>query len=235
MNSRSDQGIPTDSVVEVELTLRDASYPVVNVSDQLECSVTLLAAVPATGETDSLIEYLSIEDDHVDRIIEAIESCERAINVEILTTRSNETLVRVETANCIIQSIYEANAILATSQIEDGNARGRMYIPPNQNKTAVLESLKESHPNVETSAVRNRPIAPEFLTQQTFRSLLRERLTDRQWDTLHYAYAGGYFERPRRIAQDDIADTMDLSQETISQHLRAAQRRVFSVVFEKTF
>ena len=65
-----------------------------------------------------------------------------------------------------------------------------------------------------------------------FRSL-EDELTERQWEALRLAYEGGYFERPREATQSGVATEMGISQETVSQHLRAAQRRLLQVVFDE--
>jgi len=51
-------------------------------------------------------------------------------------------------------------------------------------------------------------------------------LTDKR-TTLRHAYHEGYFERPRGANATEIADRVGISRQTFTQHLRAAQRKVF--------
>ncbi|MEA1931530.1 MAG: helix-turn-helix domain-containing protein [Euryarchaeota archaeon] len=53
-------------------------------------------------------------------------------------------------------------------------------------------------------------------------------LTDRQRQVLELAIEAGYFERPRHNNTGELADTLDISRATFTQHLRAAQRKVFA-------
>ena len=53
-------------------------------------------------------------------------------------------------------------------------------------------------------------------------------LTDRQRQVLELAVEAGYFERPRHNNTGELADTLDISRATFTQHLRAAQRKVFA-------
>lgn len=46
------------------------------------------------------------------------------------------------------------------------------------------------------------------------------------------AYLGGYFERPRETTGADLATQLDISAATVSQHLRAAQRKVLDELLE---
>ncbi|EMA70770.1 response regulator receiver protein [Halorubrum aidingense JCM 13560] len=52
-------------------------------------------------------------------------------------------------------------------------------------------------------------------------------LTDRQRPVLELAVEAGYFERPRHTNTGELADALDISRATFTQHLRAARRTVF--------
>ncbi|WP_343162650.1 helix-turn-helix domain-containing protein [Natronolimnobius sp. AArcel1] len=52
-------------------------------------------------------------------------------------------------------------------------------------------------------------------------------LTDRQRQVLELAVEAGYFERPRHNNTGELADALDISRATFTQHLRAAQRKLF--------
>ncbi|MDJ1421039.1 MAG: helix-turn-helix domain-containing protein [Candidatus Methanoperedens sp.] len=56
-------------------------------------------------------------------------------------------------------------------------------------------------------------------------------LTPRQEEILQFAYSNGYFEYPRRIRLRDLSLIFDVSSSTMSEILRAGQRRVFSEYF----
>ncbi|WP_417750439.1 helix-turn-helix domain-containing protein [Salinibaculum salinum] len=63
--------------------------------------------------------------------------------------------------------------------------------------------------------------------------IFREELTDRQRLTLRACLHGGYFESPRRSTATEVADALSLTQTTVSQHLRNAQRKLFEGMFEQ--
>lgn len=56
-------------------------------------------------------------------------------------------------------------------------------------------------------------------------------LTPRQEEILQFAYSNGYFEYPRRIRLRDLSLIFDVSSSTMSEILRAGQRRIFSEYF----
>jgi predicted DNA binding protein len=56
-------------------------------------------------------------------------------------------------------------------------------------------------------------------------------LTLRQEEILQFAYSNGYYEYPRRISLRDLSRIFDISSSTMSEILRAGQRRIFSEYF----
>ncbi len=56
-------------------------------------------------------------------------------------------------------------------------------------------------------------------------------LTQRQDEILQFAYSNGYYEYPRRIRLRDLSLIFEVSPSTMSEILRAGQRRIFSEYF----
>ncbi len=56
-------------------------------------------------------------------------------------------------------------------------------------------------------------------------------LTLRQEEILQFAFSNGYYEYPRRIRLRDLSRIFDVSPSTMSEILRAGQRRIFSEYF----
>ncbi|HEY9205585.1 MAG TPA: helix-turn-helix domain-containing protein [Candidatus Methanoperedens sp.] len=56
-------------------------------------------------------------------------------------------------------------------------------------------------------------------------------LTLRQGEILQFAYSSGYYEYPRKIRLRDLSRIFDVSPSTMSEILRAGQRRIFSEYF----
>lgn len=61
---------------------------------------------------------------------------------------------------------------------------------------------------------------------------LLESLTDKQRRALEVAYFSGYFERPRNHDTTDVATKRDISRQTLTQHLRAGERKLFVALFD---
>jgi predicted DNA binding protein len=53
-------------------------------------------------------------------------------------------------------------------------------------------------------------------------------LTDRQYEALELALSRGYYERPRRITAEELAEELDISQPSMSDLLRRGERQLLS-------
>lgn len=53
-------------------------------------------------------------------------------------------------------------------------------------------------------------------------------LTDRQEQVIQEALTHGYFDYPRRIDSEELAEKLGISVSTLSEVMRAAQRRIFT-------
>lgn len=60
----------------------------------------------------------------------------------------------------------------------------------------------------------------------------RSQLTDRQLEVLQTAHDMGYFEYSKRSNAGDVAENLDISTSTFSEHLAAAQRKLFAALIE---
>lgn len=57
-------------------------------------------------------------------------------------------------------------------------------------------------------------------------------LTDRQHEVLTAAYELGYYERPRRASQEEVAAELGLAPSTVGEHLRKGERRLVADLAE---
>ena len=70
-------------------------------------------------------------------------------------------------------------------------------------------------------------------SKRRFRTMVESSLTDRQNEVLEAAFHGGFFEWPRERTGQDIADSLGVSQPTVNRHLRAAERKLLTLLFEE--
>jgi DNA-binding CsgD family transcriptional regulator len=72
------------------------------------------------------------------------------------------------------------------------------------------------------------------LHEAEFSGSLLEQLTERQRTVLSAAYRQGYYEVPRRVTSQQVAETLHLSAATVVEHLRKAERRLLVGILGNT-
>jgi len=60
----------------------------------------------------------------------------------------------------------------------------------------------------------------------------RSTLTDRQREVLEVAHRMGYFDHPKGANAGEVADALDISRSTLSEHLAAGQSKLFDAILE---
>lgn len=94
---------------------------------------------------------------------------------------------------------------------------------------AIMDEFRERYPGVDVRSLLQPPLSgtPE---ERVF--VNRGKLTDRQYEVLETAYEMGYFERPKRANATEVAEALGITQSTFTEHLGAAQRKLFEDVLE---
>jgi predicted DNA binding protein len=59
---------------------------------------------------------------------------------------------------------------------------------------------------------------------------LMNKLTDRQVDAISVAYNSGYYQTPRRVNVQSIADRIKVPRTTLQEHLNKAENKLISSV-----
>lgn len=104
-------------------------------------------------------------------------------------------------------------------------------LPQSSDIQSFLRMLLETHDGVTLATRRelDRPIRSD----EEFRELYEERLTDREAEVLQTAYHAGFFESPRESSGSEVAEMLGVSQPTVNRHLRRAESKLLELVFDE--
>ncbi|WP_332898893.1 PAS domain S-box protein [Haladaptatus sp. CMSO5] len=103
-------------------------------------------------------------------------------------------------------------------------------LPASVDLRQVSDALCERYPGLELvsrNTIDRKVAMPEELAES-----LIGQLTERQRTALKSAYYAGFFDWPRESAGTDVAASIDVSPATFHEHLRRAQRKIFTTLFE---
>ncbi|EMA56110.1 putative DNA binding protein [Halococcus thailandensis JCM 13552] len=88
----------------------------------------------------------------------------------------------------------------------------------------IVAELRERFPNMDIERFIRSPAG-----EHSRDSVLvdRSKLTARQLEVLETAHEMGYFDRPRQANANDVAAELDINPSTFSEHLSAAETKIF--------
>ncbi|MCU4975742.1 helix-turn-helix domain-containing protein [Halobacteria archaeon AArc-m2/3/4] len=219
------QSLLSNEMVRVDLTIRDDRVP-------------LLAAVTALPDCNRIeVQSVTIRDNgrriyHVttENYVEWSALTDTVVDFVAATTHSPSTAT-LETSTLIPEEVAVDNgAVFDRSVIENNTVVLSIRIPDGKKLSPIVDALRSHFGQVSVSRKWRDPNAtPTYAPNDPI-----ETLTGRQREVLQHAYYGGYFDFPRNISATEIAEQFGVSQPTVSQHLRAAEQKVFSRLFERT-
>jgi predicted DNA binding protein len=131
----------------------------------------------------------------------------------------------------IVSELAERGAETTAIVAETGQVRITLELPASADPRSVIEQLSERYPSTDLLARHERERTEQ--TKQELVAEIEDRLTSRQQLALQKAYLGGFFDWPRSISGEDLAESMDISPSTYHQHLRAAEKKVLASLFEE--
>ncbi|MEF8854322.1 MAG: bacterio-opsin activator domain-containing protein, partial [Haloarculaceae archaeon] len=221
--------LATDSVVELEVTLRAPGLFFADLSRTLECVLEYEGTLYGTGDTVTMLFVASGVDPEA--LLDAARGHEEITDARLVSAGEESAVLEVNVAAApLVDAAAERGAETTALRVEDGLIRATFELPAGAQARAVVEALEERYESVALAARRERERREQ--TRGELLEAIEEALTDRQRLTLQKAHVGGFFDWPREVSGEDLAASMDISPSTYHQHLRAAERKVLDALFE---
>lgn len=225
---RYDALVAEDSV-ELEFRIRDDSNPMVELLRDHQGRFHL----ESIGERHGGSQHVFIAFEGVP--LEAIRSFagqSAEETVRVISQHDEETIVRLALPpDSVTVTLLDRGAVPTELRGTPEEAHLTVRISREASVRELLELLEARYADVELIARRDSP--EPVRTVEQFEEAYLDRLTDRQREVLRTAYHAGFFEQPRASSARDVADILDVSQPTVSRHIRAGERALFSLLFDE--
>ena len=227
------QGDPrSDGVVELQFRTDDPRYPLVSITRSTGCRAELQQILPRGDGVYAMYyqvsgvrpdDALAVAADHDDLDARLVSGFDDGGLFEVLVPEGDEYFVF---------ALSEAGAIPRHMWADEGVAHVVAEVLPGKRTCEVIERFRDEHPTVELAARRQQDYSVPLFTCREFQSAIDDVLTKRQREVLLAAFVAGYFEWPRDESAAEMAAKLDLAPPTFSQHMRTAQRKVFTLLFQ---
>lgn len=201
-------------MIEALLSLRVPGLWVTPVSEKYDVEITCRVGGRKRGEGWGLVT-LKGKDSVIDEALALMGDHPSVGGVNVVSRGARSATIVVDVVHCpACEVLISSRSFLVFPvDIHDGWMKW-LLITDNETLGEVIEGLEEL--NIENSVDRVTSLGEKGV------------LTDRQEEVIKRAFSSGYFDFPRRIDSIELAKELGISISTLSEILRAAERRVFS-------
>jgi RNA polymerase sigma factor (sigma-70 family) len=217
------------SVVELQFSFDDPSYPFVSASSAASCRVELEEMVPRGG--GEYAEFYSLHG-ATPAAVEPLAREHPSISATVLERYDDGGLVEFLVGeNCPAVGLAELGALPRSVVGDHGEGEIVAELPSPYDPGEVVSTFQSEYGG-ELVAKREREAVTPLFSQRELDRALERRLTERQREVLRAAFEAGYYDWPRETSGAELADRLGISQPTLSEHLTTAERKLLSLVFE---
>jgi PAS domain S-box-containing protein len=215
-------------IIELEFSVGDADLLFNRLSAGAGCRIES-AGIDYRSDGDVRLYLTATSADTADLCSLAAED-DDVREATLIADYEEECLLELIVRESLFATLTEYGAVPQAAVAENGTTEVTVELPYEAEARELFELVEDRYPGTDLFGYHERERAVE--TRQDFKSSLGDRLTDRQETALRTAYLGGFFDWPREVDGNDLAEAMDISRPTYHQHLRAAQAKVFEELFE---
>jgi predicted DNA binding protein/putative methionine-R-sulfoxide reductase with GAF domain len=220
--------LDADEVIELEFAVDSRDLLFGELSRRGDCTVEV-ADTDYRSDGDLRL-YLTADAADGEHLAAVARGADTVTESRLITDHEDGCLLEVTVEESLVGLLSEHGAVVRETVAENGTTRVTVELPYEAEARELFELVDRRYAGTDLVGYHEheRPVQ----TRQEFRAALADRFTDRQETALRTAYLGGFFDWPRGIDGNDLADSMDISRPTYHQHLRAAQRKVLEELFE---
>jgi len=214
----------SSATATVTFSLNSREHPLVALAATLPEEVTLRTRSVLPRNDDTVLYVTTLDGTTTAELTAGVEAVGGISSIEFYRTDDENRvqcglIVGAPTPETLL---VDAGASLTHTVVEGGTAKITAVVGPQTTVRECVDLLSEACGERDVTTFWRASDRSEAETVGT------AELTDRQRQVLELAIEGGYFERPRHNNTSELADALDISRATFTQHLRAAQRKLFA-------
>ncbi len=207
----------------VEIALDDETAPLVALSSALPRSATVTTTTVVPRNDAEALYLATVAGASVSDLRAAVDDVPAVLSVDVYGTNDP-----IRCGVVVSTPVPEAVAVENGARLERTEAeRGRVRLSLVTSRGGSIGDLSEAVGKVFDGASVT-TVRSDHANEAAERTDPTASLTDRQRQVLEVALEAGYFERPRTTNTEELAASLDISRATVTQHLRAAERKVFT-------
>ncbi|ELZ42235.1 Bacterio-opsin activator HTH domain-containing protein [Halorubrum saccharovorum DSM 1137] len=221
-----------ERVTYVEFSLSSPTHPFVAVSALEGGETQLREFVPRGG--GSYAEFFSISDVEPETVLSLARDHPSADGTLVERFEDGGLFEFVVDDHCPAVFLGEAGALPRTVEASGGSGTIGAEVPPSEDAGTIVDRFLDAYSDAELTRKRGQSYRTPIFGQRCLRAALDDDLTDRQRDIIETAHEAGYYDWPREVTAEELAERFDISPPTFHQHLRTAEQKLIAMTLRRT-
>lgn len=222
------QALISEDVVELQFRVENAVEAPASRANT-DYSIDFERVIPVSD--DVYLMYGTVTGDAVDVLESLVEQLSHFESVKMLDDAGGTRRFELRlTEPPVISTIASHGGRVKSASIENGDYRLVVQAPPSIDVRRLVDAVQALYPNASLQAQRQKTRTEQSETNVGSNYL--EGLTKKQRAAIESAYVAGFFEWPREVTGEEMAESMDVSPPTYHQHIRTAERKLLEEVFD---
>ncbi|RQH01321.1 bacterio-opsin activator domain-containing protein [Natrarchaeobius oligotrophus] len=218
--------LTSEAVVELEVAIEDPSLIVTTLARELEATVSYRGQTYDGDGTPLLYLYVG----RTDGVADAAARVDGVTAVTVLSEREDGTLLELTLTDGLVTRLADHGAVIRRLDTDENVVDLTLEMPNSQSARSAFNLLDDRLNRVELISYQE--IERPSRTPRDLAARLESTLTDRQLLALRKAYVSDYFEWPRAVSGEELAESMGITRSTFHQHLRSAQAKLLDELFD---
>lgn len=217
----------------VRFSVESEACPLLRIARNSQCTILFEGLREQEGGEATV--FVRVHNCSAQQFIEAAEQATAISSVTQVGGSDDGLLFQITITEMFIASVFARYGIRLESimgDVEDG-VRVRLVTPPTIPVHRVVDIVSTEYPDSNLLGTDDRTDYPRRQTEVGDQAL--QNLTDRQREALEIAYYGGYFESPKGLSGQELAEQMDISSSSFNVHLRTAERKLLDVILGSSY
>lgn len=222
------EALMTENCIELEFQVRDAVRPLIESLDSDASTVRFERTVRAAK--GSYLVYATVTGMDGGRFRDAITDISGITRARRVGDGNLFELTMDDPP--IISAVATHGGRVRSVVVEDGVLRFVAAFPYSVDVRLAVRAIQTAY--ADAKLIAQRRTDRQKRTPRNHRVWIDEQLTEKQRAALEAAHFSGFFEWPRASTGEEVADSLGIAAPTFSQHLRAAERKVFAALFRES-
>jgi PAS domain S-box-containing protein len=223
--------LATDEYLELTFSGGPPAPMLVELAAAAGCELTYKGAV--SRDDGQFVLSVLVDGATIEELREAADRLDEPPELTLVATYGDGGGCLVETVPTgasLVRTVLDHNGSVRSLTADGDQSEITVELPRTANPNAVVETLLDAYPGLTLVSQQRRE--RDRNARAELAETLRSELTDRQFETVRKAYLNDYFEWPRPVSGEEIADSMGITRSTFHQHLRTAQSKIIAELFE---